>query len=134
MPIPRPRLPYLVFVILLIVFCLPARYTDWYPDVFVIYIADGLWALMLYFLAAIIFPKMPPLPLLALCFVGTWLVEFSQLYQADWINTVRRWPLMGLLLGYGFRYEDLIAYTIGIAVGFAVDIILLRQREKASFL
>jgi hypothetical protein len=125
----RHRLLYLLFVIVLIAISLPARLTDWYPLFFVIYIADGLWALMIYFLTAALFPTLSPLKLFILCFCGTWLVEFSQLYQEDWINSVRHWPLVGLILGYGFRYEDLIAYTIGISVGLLVDLLILRQRS-----
>jgi hypothetical protein len=127
----RQRLPYILLVILLIVISLPARLTDWYPLFIVIYVADGLWAMMLYFLAAILFPKFSPLKLFAVCVVGTWLVEFSQLYQADWINDVRHWSIMGLLLGYGFRVEDLIAYTLGILLGLAVDLFLLQLENKA---
>jgi hypothetical protein len=124
----RQRLPYLILMMLLIVIGLPARLTDWYAPFIVIYAADGLWALMLYFLTAVLFPKLSPLKLFVLCFSGTWLIEFSQLYQADWMNTVRHWPLMGLILGYGFRYEDLIAYTVGITIGLLVDMLILRMQ------
>ena len=128
----RQRLPYILLVILLIVISLPARLTDWYPLFIVIYVADALWAMMLYFLTATLFPKLSPLKLFTLCLVGAWLVEFSQLYQADWINDVRQWPFMGLLLGYGFRVADLIAYTLGISAGLAVDLFLLRLQNEDS--
>jgi hypothetical protein len=123
----RQRLPYILLTILLIAIGLPARLTVWYPQFIVLYVGDGLWAMMLYFFAATLFPKLAPLKLFALCIVGTWLVEFSQLYQADWINNIRHMPLMGLLLGYGFRAADLIAYTFGILAGLVVDLFLLRR-------
>jgi len=44
-------------------------------------------------------------------------VEFSQLYQADWINSLRQTTLGGLVLGFGFKWSDLVAYTLGIFLG-----------------
>ena len=126
----RQRLPYMLLIFLLIIISLPARLTDWYPYFVVVYVADAVWATMLYFLAIVIFPKLSPLKLFALCMAGTWLVEFSQLYQADWINDVRHWGYMGILLGYGFRVEDLIAYSAGILAGLLVDLFLVDRQNK----
>lgn len=50
---------------------------------------------------------------LTTCYV----VEFSQLYQASWINAVRSTPLGHLVLGSAFYWFDLIAYAIGVMVG-----------------
>ena len=50
-------------------------------------------------------------------------IEFSQLYQANWINEIRRTTIGGLVLGYGFLWSDLLAYFIGISVGAAIEIL-----------
>jgi glycopeptide antibiotics resistance protein len=128
----RKRLPYFIFAITLIVISLPARLTDWYPDFIVIYVADAVWALMVYLMLVVFFPRTKAVKLLIIALLGCWLVEFSQLYQADWINQVRHWPGMGLLLGYGFRIEDLIAYTLGIFAGFLIDSFLVARSAKSD--
>ncbi len=42
--------------------------------------------------------------------------EFSQLYQAEWINQVRRTPLGHLILGSAFSWFDMLAYTVGVTI------------------
>jgi hypothetical protein len=49
-------------------------------------------------------------------------VEVSQLYHAPWIDAIRHTTLGGLALGFGFLWSDLICYTIGVALGLAVDL------------
>lgn len=128
----RKRLPYLLFAIILIIVSLPARLTDWYPLYVVIYVADAVWALMVYLMLAFLFPGIAPLKLMITALLGCWLVEFSQLYQEEWIREVRSWPPMGLILGYGFRVEDLIAYTLGIGLGFLFDGLLWAKSKKVK--
>jgi len=48
------------------------------------------------------------------------LVEFSQLYHAPWIDSIRHTWLGGLVLGFGFLWTDLVCYTAGIAIGLTL--------------
>lgn len=48
-------------------------------------------------------------------------MEFSQLYQGDWINTIRDTSLGALILGKGFLGVDLIRYSIGIVIAYVID-------------
>jgi hypothetical protein len=43
------------------------------------------------------------------------------LYHANWIDTIRKTTLGGLILGYGFLWSDLLAYAIGIAAGVIIE-------------
>jgi len=62
-----------------------------------------------------------------------YLIELSQLYQANWINEIRRTTLGGLVLGYGFLWSDLVAYFIGISVGAAIEILwIVIQKGKKT--
>ena len=48
-------------------------------------------------------------------------IEFSQLYQADWINAIRHTMLGALVLGKGFLFADLVRYTVGIIIAALLD-------------
>ena len=50
-----------------------------------------------------------------------WAVEFSQLYHATWIDTIRSTRLGHLVLGSTFNWPDLLAYAIGIAVAALME-------------
>ncbi|WP_258140294.1 ribosomal maturation YjgA family protein [Mucilaginibacter phenanthrenivorans] len=51
-------------------------------------------------------------------------IEFSQLYQAPWINNIRHTVIGGLVLGEGFLWGDMLCYTVGVAIGIFVTILL----------
>ncbi len=54
-------------------------------------------------------------------------IEFSQLYKALWINNLRHTLFGRLVLGEGFLWSDLVCYTVGIAIGVLIDILLKAQ-------
>lgn len=56
-----------------------------------------------------------------LSFLFSFGIEFSQLYQADWINQLRSSILGALILGKGFLFIDLIRYSIGIIIAALID-------------
>jgi glycopeptide antibiotics resistance protein len=53
-------------------------------------------------------------------------VEFSQLYHAPWIDSIRQTTLGGLVLGSGFLGSDLICYSVGIAIGAGLEWVIRR--------
>lgn len=128
----RNRYVYLLLAVLLIVIGLPARLTDWYPAFIVIYVGDVIWATMIYLMLAFLLPRESSKRLFIIALLGCYIVEFSQLYQADWINTIRHLPLMGLILGYGFRIEDLIAYTLGISLAWGIDKLIIHYSKSKT--
>ena len=92
-----------------------------FPDSIAPYIGDTLWAMMVYFGFRFLHPNGTLIKSLLLAFILSYLIEFSQLYQADWINQIRASTLGGLVLGYGFLIQDLVSYAIGILIGFCLD-------------
>ena len=56
-----------------------------------------------------------------LSFLFSFGIEFSQLYQEDWINQIRGSLLGALILGKGFLTVDLIRYTAGIIIASVLD-------------
>lgn len=81
------------------------------------YLGDGLWALMVFFGICLLFPRSGTGKQLLLALGFCFMIEFSQLYQAEWLNQIRGTALGGLVLGHGFLWRDLVAYSIGVAVG-----------------
>ncbi len=48
-------------------------------------------------------------------------IEFFQLYEADWIIALRKTLFGKYVLGQGFLWSDIIAYTCGITFVFIIE-------------
>lgn len=92
------------------------------------YPGDVLWTMMVFFGLAVIWPRLGVMRLTAGALVISYAVEFSQLYQAPWINAVRAHPLGHLVLGSTFNWPDLAAYTIGALLAMLLDLAILKQK------
>jgi len=118
----RKRTDYLIVMTLVIIIGLPTRLIPQHmPDFMVTYGGDTLWALMIFMIFALIFPKRPTPHIALFALAIAWGIEFSQLYQADWINDFRATRIGGLLLGHGFLMSDIIVYLLGIGIGVLID-------------
>jgi hypothetical protein len=56
-------------------------------------------------------------------------IETSQLYHADWFNKIRHTFPFGILLGYGFLWNDWVCYAVGVLIALVIAFFL-----KTSFL
>ncbi|WP_179031943.1 ribosomal maturation YjgA family protein [Paenibacillus kribbensis] len=118
----KKRAVYLVVVLVAILLGLGSRgFSSRLPEFVASHFGDALWACMIYFgLRMLWVDRQLSVALwgsLLFCFA----IEFSQMYQAPWINHIRATTLGGLVLGRGFLTADLIRYTVGIAVSWALD-------------
>lgn len=123
----RNRIIYLLLSILTIAIGLASRkFSTYLPESINLGLGDALWALMIYWIIGGLLPKNSiqkvALISLSICF----LVEFSQLYQAGWINAIRANWFGALVLGRGFLWTDFIAYSIGILIGVGIEKLLYR--------
>ena len=97
------------------------------------YPGDALWAGMVYWAVAFVAPSAPVIRVAAYAMAISYLNELSQLYQASWINQIRATTIGHLLLGSAFSWLDLLAYTVGVWLCSAIEVILLkvfRDRPK----
>ena len=95
------------------------------------YGGDTIWAMMVYFLFAVLLAR-KPVWLISLCaLVFSYGIEFSQMIHAPWIDSVRATTLGGLVLGQGFLVSDLICYAAGILIALLIDTLIegLRRRH-----
>ena len=92
--------------------------SSYIPDFIYPYLGDALYALMIYFGLGFLFSKPPSLQMLLASVAICFLIEISQLYNADWISAIHQTRIGALVLGQGFLWSDLIVYLFGAIVGF----------------
>ncbi len=119
---------YLPIMAVLIALGLPARVISTsLPAWYVLYFGDYLWAMLLFFGFALVFQKMSPLKVGGVTLLFTYAIEISQLFHPQWLQNFRSMPLFGLILGYGFLWSDILAYTLGIASGVLIEYFFIRH-------
>jgi hypothetical protein len=122
-PAGRRRWRYAAAGALVIAAGLASR-SDWLslPPFFAKYGGDALWALLVFLGVAfgLAHARIATVAILAIVFC--WGIECSQLYQADWIVSLRRTLFGRLVLGSTFNPPDLLAYLVGIAAGIQAEI------------
>ena len=118
----RNRKIYALMMILVMCLGLFSRKMYHYlPDLINSYLGDGLWAMMIYFAAAVGFNKSSVKRIIIISLVFCYGIELSQLYHEPWIDSIRNTTLGGLVLGYGFLWKDIVAYTLGVLFGSIID-------------
>lgn len=112
----HPKYQILFFVVALL-FGLSIRNSEPHlPYYFSLMGPDMVWAGMVFLGFGILFPKAKTLTLGVYSLLFAFGIEASQLYQANWINEIRANKWGGLVLGHGFLWTDLLAYTLGIGI------------------
>ncbi|RYD45767.1 MAG: DUF2809 domain-containing protein [Verrucomicrobiaceae bacterium] len=115
----RNRPAYAVWIVLVVVLGLATRWSriPFLPDLVKTYGGDTLWALMVFLALGFLFPRARTVTLGMAALAISYSVECSQIYQADWINSIRSTRVGGLILGRGWVPTDLVCYTVGVAIG-----------------
>ena len=114
------------------------RYAPALPSFIATYAGDALWAAMVFWVAALLFPRARTRTLVAIALGVSIAVELSQLYHAPWIDQLRATRLGALALGHGFLWSDLLCYAAGVALASLIDMGLLslakpqRRKENAK--
>lgn len=123
----RNKLHYFLLIIATIIVGLLSR-TKIIPAIIYPYLGDYLYALMFFFIIAFIFDKMDSWKVALISLLLCYSIEILQLYQADWILTVRSYKLGGLILGYGFLWSDIVSYTLGGMTGYFLESVCYKNR------
>ncbi len=112
---------------------LSRKFMSYVPNLIAPYLGDVLWATMVYFGFRFLFPKLSTNTSFIIAIIFSFGIEFSQIYQAKWINNIRATTLGGLVLGHGFLWSDLLCYTIGILIGSFIDkLTFIKKSPKVS--
>lgn len=125
----RNRWRYLLYILMTIILGLCSR-TSYIPTWIYPYLGDVLYALMIYWGIAFLYPKISILKVGIISYIICILIETSQLYQADWINELRATTLGSLTLGHGFLWSDWLSYFIGCFWGVILETLLMKTNEN----
>ncbi|HEB4952098.1 TPA: DUF2809 domain-containing protein [Bacillus cereus] len=124
----RNRVVYALVTIVVIILGLSSRkFAFALPHLLNDYLGDALWALMIFTGFGFLFPKTEKKKLAFISLMFCYGIEASQLYHAEWIDSIRATTLGGLVLGYGFLWSDVVAYTIGVGVGILCEVIFRKK-------
>jgi len=89
---------------------------------------DFLYAMMIYTFIRILLIEKKATQILIFSLLICYSIEFFQLYQADWINALRQTLFGRYVLGQGFLWSDIMAYTFGGFTAFLIDRLFLRNK------
>jgi hypothetical protein len=122
---------YLLIMVVIIAFGLPARIIqDQLPKWYVLYFGDYLWAMLLFFVFALTLRNMSTFKVAITALLFAYAIEISQLFHPQWLDYLRSIKIFALVLGYGFLWSDIAAYTLGISTGALVERFLLRNSSR----
>lgn len=116
------RIIYFLVTIIIIGLGLASRkFGTVLPPFIAEYSGDTLWAGMVYFGLRFLFPSLNIYKSGLFALLFSYFIEFTQLYQADWINNIRNNTFGALVLGHGFLWSDMVCYTVGVILAFIID-------------
>ena len=107
----KRRIYYLVAMAVTIVIGLLSRKLSFVPAE----TGDALWAVMVFCLCRAVMVRQRLFVIALISLLISYGVEASQLILWDWLTQFRSTTFGHLVLGQGFLWQDLVAYTSGIA-------------------
>ncbi|MFJ8064585.1 DUF2809 domain-containing protein [Psychrobacillus sp. NPDC096426] len=118
----KMRITYIIVIVITIFLGLASRKYSHFLSPFMAQNAgDVIWAMMVYFGFRFLLERKILLIATLLSLFFSFSIEFSQLYQGDWIKQIRGTLLGALIFGKGFLLVDLLRYTMGIMLATFLD-------------
>ncbi|WP_460612124.1 ribosomal maturation YjgA family protein [Hymenobacter seoulensis] len=96
------------------------------------YAGDTLWALLVFWLVGVCWPRWPSKRVAVLAAGFAVAIELSQLFQAPWLRALRHTTLGSLVLGHGFLWSDLLCYAVGVLVGLGAERLWLPENASQT--
>ena len=121
----KKRGAFFAFAIVAMLLGLASRgFGSYLPDFVAENAGDSLWAAFVYCGMSFCVPHTKIITRGAMTLGFAYAIEFSQLYHAPWIDSVRETTLGGLVLGFQFVWVDLIRYAVGVTFCVAVEVVM----------
>jgi hypothetical protein len=125
----KSRLIVLALICITIILGLLSRH---YPAI-PLFIGDILWATNVYFIVRLLFMNKNSKWVVVASLTFCYLIEFSQLYKAAWINQLRHTLFGRLVLGETFLWGDLLSYTVGVGIAVLVEKLICEKDRSTKF-
>ena len=113
----KSRICYFFVFLSIIFFGILSRKISFIP----LWSGDFLYAVMIYFLVRVFFPSKKFFFIILLSLFICYCIEFLQLYQGEWMVDLRKTLFGRYVLGQGFLWSDILAYTFGIAFALITE-------------
>lgn len=118
----RNRIIYFFIILILIISGILSRqisspFSDWSGK----YPGDVIWTMIVFFITGFILKNKSSFSIAVISLLVSFIIEFSQLYHALWIDKIRSFQLGGWILGIGFHWQDLICYLAGILLCVLIE-------------
>lgn len=120
------RVKYVFIICFIILLGLLSRRISVVP----LFVGDILWAVMIFYIVRFFFIHKSLKGVFLISLLFCYFIEVSQLYQAGWINNLRNTTIGGLILGHGFLWSDILAYTFGVTIAAIFE--LLKHKLSSS--
>ncbi|MEM0575587.1 DUF2809 domain-containing protein [Flavobacterium polysaccharolyticum] len=120
----KPRFVYFILALLTIVLGIASRKIEGIP----LFVGDILYAVLVYFGFRWLFLKSKILWQIGLPLLFCFLIEIQQLSTSAKLVAIRETTLWHYVLGQGFLWSDLLCYTMGIGLAYAVDQFWIKQK------
>ncbi|MCB1099795.1 MAG: DUF2809 domain-containing protein [Verrucomicrobiae bacterium] len=125
----RSRIVCILLIGVIIPMGLATRSLPWLPEFVRSEAGDALWAAMVYWGFALVFPQMPVWAVAACAAAFSLGIELSQLSSHPLLVQARSTRLGALVLGHGFLWIDLLRYAVGVALAVVLDLAVVRIQQ-----
>ncbi len=88
---------------------------------------DILYAVMAFWLAGFLFPRLPTLRIAFIAGGFCFGIEFLKFVQAPWLVAARHSRAGALVFGVGFHGSNLVCYALGVAVAATMERVFLNR-------
>lgn len=121
----KSRITWFIIICITVMLGLASRHFSFIP----LFVGDILWATMVYFIVRFLFINKPVSFVSIISLLFSFAIEFSQLYKAPWIDSLRPTLFGRLVLGATFNWGDMVCYALGVGIGVLVDVKLFKSKS-----
>ena len=119
------RISYFILTLAVVIIGIISRKITFIP----FFIGDVLYAVMVYFGIRFLFIHLKKSKSTFISLLICYCIELLQLYDAEWITEVRNTLFGRYVLGQGFLWSDIAAYSFGVLIAYFFEKIAITEKS-----